>query len=154
MTQINEHLKGVDFTPSKLRVTELREELVARGMSPKGLKQDLVDRLSEAIKSEGSQSQATQEPQTQEVLREEEHGFEVVEKDVDVVPNPLDNQQPQMVRKEKDVDVGEEGQVRSRHQVWGRSENWLRVMVILLIWNRVSNLVKCLLHNPLLHQQR
>lgn len=107
MTQINEHLKGVGFTPSKLRVTELREELSARGMSPKGLKQELVDRLSEAIKSEGSQ-----EPQTQEVLQGESqpmYEFEVVEKrDADIEPNPLDNQQPQPVVEKESKDVAKE----------------------------------------------
>lgn len=42
------------MTPSKLRVVELREELLARGLSPKGLKKELVDRLDEAIKGESS----------------------------------------------------------------------------------------------------
>ena len=123
MTQINEHLRGVGFTPSKLRVTELREELSARGMSPKGLKHELVDRLSEAVKSEGSQSQATQEeahtqePQTQEVLQggsQSMHDFEVIEKDADVDLNPLDNQQPQPA--EKTSTVRKESEDRTKEE--------------------------------------
>lgn len=37
------------MTPSKMKVTELREALQSRGLSPKGLKKDLVERLEGAL---------------------------------------------------------------------------------------------------------
>ncbi|KAI8351292.1 hypothetical protein B0O80DRAFT_530748 [Mortierella sp. GBAus27b] len=40
--------------PNSLKVTELRAELTARGLSTKGLKKDLVARLEEALATEGT----------------------------------------------------------------------------------------------------
>lgn len=40
------------MTPSKMLVAELREELTARGLSPKGLKKDLVERLEAALEGQ------------------------------------------------------------------------------------------------------
>ncbi|RKP16090.1 hypothetical protein ROZALSC1DRAFT_25676, partial [Rozella allomycis CSF55] len=53
----NSHLEiSMDnFTPSKLKVVQLREELSSRGLSPKGLKKDLVERLEAALKCENLQ---------------------------------------------------------------------------------------------------
>lgn len=39
--------------PSKLKVTELRAELQARGLSTKGNKPVLIERLREALEAEG-----------------------------------------------------------------------------------------------------
>ena len=41
--------------PSKLKVTELRAELQARGLETKGLKNALVSRLKEAITAESGE---------------------------------------------------------------------------------------------------
>jgi len=53
----NGHIHGVKegdemmpMTPSLLKVVQLREELTARGLSPKGLKKDLVTRLEAALR--------------------------------------------------------------------------------------------------------
>lgn len=42
-----------DIDPEKLKVTELRDELKARGLDTKGVKAVLVQRLKEALESEG-----------------------------------------------------------------------------------------------------
>ena len=45
--------KMSDIDPEKLKVTELRDELKARGLDTKGVKAVLVQRLKEALESEG-----------------------------------------------------------------------------------------------------
>lgn len=64
------------MTPSKLRVVELREELLARGLSPKGLKKELVDRLDKAIKSESSSQPAIASVEMPPGTDDGEHGEE------------------------------------------------------------------------------
>ena len=46
-----------DIDPDKLKVTELRDELKARGLDTKGVKAVLVQRLKEALESEGVESE-------------------------------------------------------------------------------------------------
>lgn len=46
---IQDEKPAVLLTPSAMRVAELRDELTARGLSPKGLKKELVERLEGAL---------------------------------------------------------------------------------------------------------
>ncbi|KAF9119406.1 hypothetical protein BGW39_000322 [Mortierella sp. 14UC] len=48
--------------PNSLKVTELRTELQARGLSTKGVKKELVTRLEEAIASDGTVTGSATEP--------------------------------------------------------------------------------------------
>jgi apoptotic chromatin condensation inducer in the nucleus len=40
-------------TPGQIKVPELKEELRKRGITPKGLKKDLVEKLEEFLRNEG-----------------------------------------------------------------------------------------------------
>lgn len=48
--------------PNSLKVTELKAELTARGLSTKGVKKDLVTRLEEALASDGTTTGSATEP--------------------------------------------------------------------------------------------
>lgn len=59
-------------TPAKMKVNELKEALIARGLSPKGLKKELVERLAEALQSH--QPSHLAESHTADQLAEEDGG--------------------------------------------------------------------------------
>ncbi|KAF9926249.1 hypothetical protein FBU30_004144 [Linnemannia zychae] len=48
--------------PSSLKVTELKAELTARGLSTKGVKKDLVERLEQALSNDGTVTGSATEP--------------------------------------------------------------------------------------------
>ncbi|KAG0050727.1 hypothetical protein BGZ90_006960, partial [Linnemannia elongata] len=48
--------------PNSLKVTELKAELTARGLSTKGVKKDLVTRLEEALANDGTTTGSATEP--------------------------------------------------------------------------------------------
>lgn len=82
----NVHLEGAGFTPAKLRVAELREELEARGMSPKGLKADLVERLTKALQDElaATSAEKVDSNEKEKLIEEENNQFESVSRIVHV----------------------------------------------------------------------
>jgi len=57
------------MTPASMKVTELRDALAARGLSAKGLKKELVERLEEALSGAGS---AEKDVEMAEPIQEDE----------------------------------------------------------------------------------
>lgn len=66
---------AVSATPTSMRVVDLKEELTARGLSPRGLKKELVERLEAALaaeqKSTPAKRSARSEEQTVESIEDE-----------------------------------------------------------------------------------
>lgn len=70
-------IEDAPMTPSKMKVVELREALQSRGLSPKGLKKDLVERLEKALKGTSPTPLSRQLSNEHEIDSEEEQQVDV-----------------------------------------------------------------------------
>ncbi len=83
------------MTPSAMKVAELKEALTARGLSPKGLKKELIERLEDALQTEPSK---LQDVTTNQELHEGKDTSQEVQDNID------DNQEQDNIKREQEQD--------------------------------------------------
>lgn len=97
----------VAMTPKTMKVVELRETLLAKGLSSKGLKKDLIERLEGYL--EEASSLNTQSHLSQEITDKEDCNDKVVKLSASPIKSPLDSRQSrQTVQQMEFIKVTEE----------------------------------------------
>ncbi|XP_077505020.1 cell division cycle and apoptosis regulator protein 1-like isoform X1 [Amblyomma americanum] len=105
---IKEPTHYADLDPKTMKVGELRVELEARGLSTKGLKSQLVARLSKALKAEAEMAEGNEEDQEEEEVEEAEEDEDGEEPVEEAVLDEVKEEVTDEIKDEDDADRQEE----------------------------------------------